>query len=135
MTWPPDELNRIIDADDLHIAPLRRDGVTPGTPTWIWAVQVNGQLYVRAYNGQSSRWYQAAKALQAGRIRADGRDLEVSFTLVEGPVNDDIDEAYRTKYAGSPYLPPMIGERARAATVRIDPTDPPRDRPDPVSDR
>ena len=33
--------------------------------------------------------------------------------------NDRIDEAYRTKYAGSPYLKPMIGGRARAATVGV----------------
>jgi hypothetical protein len=25
--------------------------VTPGTPTWIWSVVVDGQLYVRGYNG------------------------------------------------------------------------------------
>ncbi len=38
-----------------------------------------------------------------------------------GAINDRIDEAYRTKYAGSPYLKPMIGGRARAATVRVMP--------------
>jgi hypothetical protein len=40
---------------------------------------------------------------------------------VNGAINDRIDEAYRTKYAGSPYLKPMIGGRARAATVRVMP--------------
>ena len=50
--WPADELRRIAEADDLHIAPFREDGVTYGTPTWIWSVAVNGQLYARAYNGQ-----------------------------------------------------------------------------------
>ena len=33
-TWPKDELRRISEADDLHISPLREDGVTYGTPTW-----------------------------------------------------------------------------------------------------
>jgi hypothetical protein len=46
---------------------------------------------------------------------------EVSFEAVEGSINDRIDEAYRAKYTKSPYLTPMIGERARAATVRIKP--------------
>jgi hypothetical protein len=46
---------------------------------------------------------------------------EVSFEPVDGPINDRIDEAYRQKYRGSAYLEPMIGERARAATVRITP--------------
>lgn len=58
MTWSKEELRRIAEADDLHIAPLREDGVTYGTPTWIWSV--GDALYVRAYNGQNSRWYQAA---------------------------------------------------------------------------
>jgi hypothetical protein len=38
MTWLQDELRKIADADDLHIAPFREDGVTYGTPTWIWSV-------------------------------------------------------------------------------------------------
>lgn len=101
--WPRDELLRIIEADDLHVAPYRADGTTPGTPTWIWAVEVDGELYVRAYNGQDSRWYQAATSQRAGRIRAAGREHEVTFTPVEeGPVNDAVDTAYRARYAGSP---------------------------------
>ena len=44
---------------------------------------------------------------------------EVAFEPVNGSVNDSIDDAYRAKYAGSLYLEPMIGWRARAATVRI----------------
>ncbi len=71
-TWPQDELRRIAEADDLHIAPFRDDGVTYGTPTWIWSVAVDGALYVHAYNGQSSRWYQAAMRRKAGRITAAG---------------------------------------------------------------
>ena len=71
-TWSQDELRRIAETDDLHIAPFRQDGRTYGTPTWIWSVVVDGELYVRAYNGTSSRWYQAARLQQAGRITAAG---------------------------------------------------------------
>lgn len=46
---------------------------------------------------------------------------EVTFEPVNGPILDVIDDAYRTKYLKSPYLPPMIGIRARAATVKIMP--------------
>lgn len=56
-TWPKDELDRIAATDDLHIAPFREDGETYGRPTWIWSVVVDGNLYVRGYNGQNSRWY------------------------------------------------------------------------------
>ena len=119
--WSKDELRKIADSDDLHIAPLRGDGVTYGTPTWIWSVAVDNALYVRAYNGQNSRWYQAAVRQKEGRITAAGMTKEVIFEPVQGSVNDRIDDEYRTKYKGSPYLTPMIGARARAATVKVKP--------------
>lgn len=54
--WSKEELGKIAAADDLHIAPLRADGITYGTPTWIWSVVIDAALYVRAYNGESSTW-------------------------------------------------------------------------------
>jgi hypothetical protein len=120
-TWAKDELGKIAESNDLHISPFREDGVTYGTPTWIWSVVVGDTLYVRAYNGQNSRWYKAAKEQKAGRITAAGITSEVSFEPVDGAVNDRIDDAYRAKYKSSPYLKPMISARARAATVKIVP--------------
>jgi hypothetical protein len=76
---------------------------------------------VRGYNGQKSRWYQAAIRQKAGRIIAAGMAREVAFEPVDGAINDRIDAAYRAKYGRSQYLPPMISSRARAATVRIVP--------------
>ena len=119
--WPKDELRKIAGTDDLHISPFRADGLTYGTPTWIWSVAVDDALYVRAYNGRNSRWYQAAVRQKAGRITAAGMTKEVTFEPVDGPINDLIDDAYRAKYKGSPYLSPMIGPRARSATVKVMP--------------
>ncbi|WP_158818094.1 DUF2255 family protein [Methylocapsa sp. S129] len=120
-TWPKDELREIAEADDLRIAPYRDDGVTYGTPTWIWSVAVGDALYVRGYNGRKSRWLQAALRQKAGRIAAAGMTKEVAFEPVDGPINDRVDDAYRAKYRGSPYLNPMIGAGARAATVKVMP--------------
>ena len=119
MKWSRDELSKIAVTDDLHISLLREDAVTYGTPTWIWSVVVDDGLYVRGYNGQQSRWYQAAIRQKAGRIRAAGMTKDVTFEPVDGALNDRIDAAYRAKYAGSPYLAPMISARARSATVRV----------------
>src|SRR6266478_1248673 len=119
--WSKDELRKIAETDDLHISPFREDGVTYGTLTWIWSVVVDDALYVRGYNGQNSRWYQAAAKQKAGRIVAAGMTKDVLFEPVDGTINDPIDDAYRSKYSGSPYLSPMIGSRARSATVRIMP--------------
>ena len=52
ISWAPNELRKIAETDDLHIAPFREDGQTYGTPTWIWSVVVDGELYVRAYGAQ-----------------------------------------------------------------------------------
>src|SRR5260221_10849126 len=79
ITWSKDDLLRIAEADDLHISPFREDGATYGTPTWIWSVAVDDALYVRGYNGQNSRWYQAAVRQKAGRIIAAGMTKEVTF--------------------------------------------------------
>jgi len=119
--WTDDELKRIASTDDLHISPFREDGVTYGTPTWIWSVVVENELYVRPYSGSSSRWYQAAMRQKAGRVTAAGITKEVGFESVEGAIDDRIDDAYGAKYKNSPYLQPMIGSRARAATVKITP--------------
>jgi hypothetical protein len=120
-TWTEEELRKIAETDDLHISPFREDGQTYGTATWIWSVVVGDALYVRAYNGQNSRWYQAALRQKAGRITAAGITKDVAFEPADGPVNDRIDEAYRAKYNSSPYLKPMIGNRARSATVKVTP--------------
>jgi hypothetical protein len=120
--WTKEELRKIAEKDDLHIAPLREDGKTHGTPTWIWSVVVDDGLYVRAYNGKKSSWYQAAMRQKAGRIKAAGMTKEVYFAPVDGVIQDRIDDAYRAKYKGSPYLAPMIGAQARSATVRLAPS-------------
>jgi hypothetical protein len=120
-TWSEEDLQKIAEADDLHISPFREDGTTYGTPTWIWSVVIDGALYVRGYNGQQSRWYQAAVKQRAGRITTAGMTKEVAFEPVQGSISDRIDDAYRQKYRRSPYLKPMISEQARSATVKIAP--------------
>jgi hypothetical protein len=117
--WPTGVLSAIDAADDLQISPLRENGAAHGTPTWIWAVVVDGDLYVRGYNGVSSSWYQAARARPNGRIHAAGVVHEVTFAPAAADLADRIDDAYGAKYAASPYLEPMVSPRARMAGIRI----------------
>lgn len=83
-----DELNRIDQADDLHISPLRENGKTYGTPTWIWAVVVDGELYLRAFNGVNSSWYRSELQQRAGRIKAAGLVKDVTFQMVHREINN-----------------------------------------------
>ena len=63
-TWPQATLSAIDTADDLKISPLRPDAVTFGTPTWIWSVVVDGELYAASLSG---RIYRLASVLPPGR--------------------------------------------------------------------
>ncbi len=120
--WTTDELRAIATTDDFHIAPFRADGTTLGTLTWIWSVVIDDGVFVRAYNGTGSRWYQSARSQGAGRITAGGGEKDVTFTPIDDTaLNDRIDAAYETKYGRSPYYPPMVTAKTRAATVRVDP--------------
>ena len=47
-------------------------------------------------------------------------DLHIS-PCREDDVLDRVDAAYRVKYGTSPYLPPMLGDGPRSATVLIAP--------------
>ena len=121
MTWSNDELRKIAEADGLLISPFREDGVTYGTPTWIWCVAVGEALYVRPFNGRKSRWYQAAVQQKAGRITVVGMTKEVTFESADGPINDLVDDAYLAKYSGSLHLNWMCASGTRSATVKVIP--------------
>lgn len=68
--WPNEELRKIAEADDLHISPFREDGVTYGTPTWIWSVVVDDALYVR---GVQRDKFSLVSSCCAAESRADYR--------------------------------------------------------------
>src|SRR4051794_6137355 len=87
-TWPEEELRKIAEGDGPHISPFREDGTTYGTPTWIWSVAIDGGLYVRAYNGRSSRWYRAAVRQKAGSITAAGMTKDITDKLAHGTAKE-----------------------------------------------
>jgi len=120
--WTKTQLATFATADDMHVSPFYDDGKTLGTPTWIWSVVVGDDLYVRAWNGQQSRWYQSAKKERAGQITLSGQRFDVSYNPVvtDAQLTAAISRAYEKKYAGSPYLPPMLAAGPVSATVRID---------------
>ncbi|PUB31996.1 hypothetical protein C8K30_101516 [Promicromonospora sp. AC04] len=117
--WTTDQLAAITANTDLYLAPFREDGTTYGTLTQTWALVVDGKVYVRAANGQASRWYQAAVAQKAGKVRVAGTDIEVTFEAAGTDDEAAIDAAYEAKYPGSSAVPIMQGAGPRSASVRI----------------
>jgi aryl-alcohol dehydrogenase-like predicted oxidoreductase len=90
-------------------------------PAQTWAVIVGGDVFVRAANGQESRWYHAAINQKAGRVRVAGTYYEVTFEPAGDDVSDAIDAGYEAKYPGSAAVPIMQGPGPKSATVRISP--------------
>ncbi|MEU6381638.1 DUF2255 family protein [Streptomyces sp. NPDC046909] len=120
-TWTNDELNRIANADELEVAPLRRDGISR-KPLPIWVVRDGDDLYVRSYRGTAGAWWRTALATHEGHISSGGVDKDVTFVEVtDNTINDRIDTAYRTKYGryGSAYVSPMVA--SRSTTLRLVP--------------
>src|SRR5215218_2099731 len=120
-SWTTDELDRIGDAEELHIAPRRKDG-TLRRAVPIWVVRVGDELYVRSWRGDDGAWYRAAKARRQGHISAGGVEHDVEFADADDAVNDAVDAGYRDKYARYPsYVEPMVTAHARATTLRLVP--------------
>ena len=122
-TWASDELDKIEKAEELEIAPLRRDGA-PRNPVTIWVVRLGDELYVRSYRGRGGSWFRGAQVRHEGQIRAGGVEKNVTFVEETAPgINDQIDDVYRTKYrrSGAEYVDPMVAPEARATTIKLVP--------------
>ncbi|WP_086560917.1 DUF2255 family protein [Streptomyces africanus] len=119
--WTSDDLDRIAAADELQMAPLRRDG-TVRRPVPIWVVRDGDDLFVRSFRGPDGGWWRTARASHEGHIRSGGVDKDVTFAEVrDEEINDRIDTAYRAKYGryGAAYVDPMVA--ARSTTLRLIP--------------
>jgi hypothetical protein len=120
-TWSEDDLERIDRHDKVRIASLRPDG-TLSSSQIIWAVSLNGRLYVRSVNGPGAAWYLATRQRHEGRLTARGIIEDVAMLDLDhtSSLEDLIDDAYRIKYAR--YRGPVAfhtAEQARATTLEL----------------
>lgn len=119
--WTARELDRIDTAEELQLTARRADG-SARQPVTIWVVRVDDGLYVRSWRGKQAAWYRAIDHDAHAHITAGGIAKEVRITPAGGELSDQIDAAYRTKYARYPsYVEPMLGAQARAATFALIP--------------
>jgi hypothetical protein len=120
--WTDDELRRISAAEELQVAPVRRNGeLRRATP--IWVVRAGDDLYVRAAYVDGSGWHAVARTSHQAHIRAGGVDKDVSIEDADQAVLDDVDAAYREKY-GARYadiVDSIVDAEHRATTLRLTP--------------
>jgi len=121
--WTADELTRIADVDEMHIAGRRRDG-TDRKPVIVWMVRLGDDVYTRSVNGPEAAWFRGVQARHEGQVHVGELNKDVSFIDVDAddPINDELDAAYQSKYRR--YTGPVASitsQPARSATLKIVP--------------
>jgi hypothetical protein len=120
--WSDDDLRRIADAEELDIAPVRRNGeLRSATP--IWVVRAGDDLYLRAAYGANKGWHGVARTSRRARISAGGVERDVAIEDAHQSVFDAVDDAYRGKYAGryASIVDSINDAEHRATTLRLVP--------------
>ena len=120
--WTDDELRRIDDAQELEIAPVRRDGALRERRP-MWMVRVGDDVYVRAAYGSRSGWHRVARASGQARIWAGGLENDVTVEDADDAVLDAVDAAYGEKYGGryASIVDTINDDDHRATTLRLAP--------------
>jgi hypothetical protein len=120
--WDEHELSRIADAEELEIAPVRRNGeLRRATP--IWVVRAGDDLYVRGAYSVNKGWHGVARTSGRARISAGGIQRDVAIEDADQAVLDEVDAGYRSKY-GSRYasiVDSITDAEHRATTLRLVP--------------
>jgi hypothetical protein len=121
--WTTDELRRLEAAQEIEIAPERRNGrLRRRTP--IWVVRAGDDLYVRAAYGRGSGWHNVARTSRKARIWAAGVEKDVTIEDADDEtVLDRVDAAYRQKYGGryASIVDSINDDEHRATTLRLTP--------------
>ncbi|WP_326836060.1 DUF2255 family protein [Amycolatopsis rhabdoformis] len=95
--------------------------LTAGTEGSAWVevgfVVVDDLVFVRAFRGPGSRWFQAAHASRRGRIRVGSLDRAVAFAP-DTEHSASVDGAYQARYSAASLV---TNAQAHAATLRITP--------------
>lgn len=121
--WTSDELAGIGRAEEVQIAPRRRDGTLP-KPVTVWVVRHRDGIYLRsAVKGRDAAWFRGVQETHEGRIWAGSLEIDVTFADADHNLDDEVDVAYRAKYrryAGR-ILNSVLTLEARSTTIKLVP--------------
>ena len=80
--WAEDELRSVEAAQEVDIAPVRRNSALR-RPTPIWIVRTGDDLYVRAAYEANKGWHGVARSSGQARISTAGFERDVSIEDAE----------------------------------------------------
>lgn len=119
--WEQDHLDAIGSAQEIEVRAPEEDG-SMDDPVTIWVVRVGDDLFVRSVKGEHGAWYQRAEDKHLGRITVEGATVDVEFEDAGEERAEEIDSAYREKYADSPdSVEAITSADSRATTLRLSP--------------
>ena len=90
---------------------------------WIWAVVVNGRVFVRSWNDKPGGWFRSFLREPLGALDVDGRVIRITAVRRQGErLMRAIEDAYAEKYttpANRKYVVGFRRPRRRAATMEL----------------
>ena len=102
-----------------------RAGTEPHRIIGIWAVVVEGRVFVRSWSLKPRSWYRTFQQEPRGIIEVNGAELPVRAVRTRSErLKDAVSQAYLEKYhtPGSiKYAQEMGGEKSRATTTELVP--------------
>jgi hypothetical protein len=119
--FPNDILAAIRDSKILGI----RAGTEPHRFIGIWAVVVEGRVFVRSWSQKPRSWYRTFLKEPRGTVQIDGREIPVRAVRTRSErLKDAVDRAYLEKYntPGSiKYARDLGRAKCRATTTELMP--------------
>lgn len=102
-----------------------RAGTEPHRIIGIWAVVVEGRVFVRSWSMKPRSWYRTFLEEPRGLISIDGRELDVRAIQTRSDrLKDAVDRAYAAKYntPGSiQYVKDLCRKKSRDTTTELAP--------------
>ncbi|NYJ31879.1 DUF2255 family protein [Galbitalea soli] len=123
MVWSEQAINAIARSDEVRISSDRPDG-SARPDVIIWAVEFDGDIFVRSARGATNGWFRRAVTSGSGHITAGTNTTAVRFVAADDDAQAGVDAAYRSKYARYPSIVDGItGPAVYEVTLRLDPVD------------
>jgi len=117
-TFDTDILRTLRDLDEVAI----RSRQHPKTTVVIWAVVVDGALFVRSARGAAGRWFRDVTAEPRATLEFAGRRLAVEAVRVTDPRSmERVSDEYLRKYRNSSYVRSVLRPDVLSTTLRLDP--------------